>query len=101
MLDSLVLVSAGPARAQYTAVTTPFHTVNDSFFGYQPTIFTIDITQTPARITDALVVTRAGHPAQKLDEHAVDRLVVERDRLVDQFTKLVVRTVQSSHPTLL
>lgn len=43
------------------------HAVNDSFYGYQPTIFTIDTRQTPARITDALTVTRAGYPAQKLD----------------------------------
>lgn len=43
------------------------YAVNDSFYGYQPTIFTIDATQTPARITKALRVTRAGHPAQKLD----------------------------------
>ncbi|SMY06170.1 esterase-like activity of phytase family protein [Flavimaricola marinus] len=43
------------------------YAVNDSFFGYQPTIFTIDASQTPARITDATVVTRGGRPAQKLD----------------------------------
>ncbi|SIO33602.1 Esterase-like activity of phytase [Rhodovulum sp. ES.010] len=41
--------------------------VNDSFYGYQPTIFKIDTTQTPAQITDAIRVTRAGRPAQKLD----------------------------------
>ncbi|WP_299648633.1 esterase-like activity of phytase family protein [uncultured Jannaschia sp.] len=44
-----------------------FRVVNDSFFGAQPTIFTIDATQVPARITDATVVTRNGNPAQKLD----------------------------------
>ncbi|NCU19828.1 esterase-like activity of phytase family protein [Candidatus Falkowbacteria bacterium] len=43
------------------------YAVNDSFFGFQPTIFTIDATQTPARITAALPVTAAGMPAQKLD----------------------------------
>ncbi|WP_323767537.1 esterase-like activity of phytase family protein [Antarctobacter sp.] len=42
--------------------------VNDSFYGFQPTIFKIDTTQTPARIVDAIVVHRAnGDPAQKLD----------------------------------
>ncbi|MEQ5869300.1 esterase-like activity of phytase family protein [Sagittula sp. NFXS13] len=42
--------------------------VNDSFYGYQPSIFKIDTTQTPARITDVIRVTRAnGDAAQKLD----------------------------------
>ncbi|MEP3441662.1 MAG: esterase-like activity of phytase family protein [Sulfitobacter sp.] len=43
------------------------YAVNDSFYSYQPTIFTIDSTVSPAKITDALPVTRAGFPAQKLD----------------------------------
>ena len=43
------------------------YAVNDSFYGYQPTIFVIDTKQTPARITGTAVVTRAGRPAQKLD----------------------------------
>lgn len=33
----------------------------------QPTIFTIDARSTPAAITNATPVTRAGYPAQKLD----------------------------------
>ncbi|TCO74150.1 esterase-like activity of phytase family protein [Rhodovulum euryhalinum] len=41
--------------------------VNDSFYGFQPTIFRIDTTQAPARIVGAIPVTRAGQPAQKLD----------------------------------
>ncbi|MFW2589690.1 esterase-like activity of phytase family protein [Sagittula sp. SSi028] len=42
--------------------------VNDSFYGYQPTIFKIDSTQTPARIIDAIEITRTnGDRAQKLD----------------------------------
>jgi len=41
--------------------------VNDSFYGMQPTIFRIDVTQTPARITDYIRITREGQPAQKLD----------------------------------
>ncbi|HBZ42838.1 MAG TPA: alkaline phosphatase [Maritimibacter sp.] len=41
--------------------------VSDSFYGYQPRIFKIDTTQAPARIVDAIDVTRAGRPAQKLD----------------------------------
>ncbi len=41
--------------------------ISDSVYGAAPTIFTIDATQKPARITDALVVTRGGDAAQKLD----------------------------------
>jgi hypothetical protein len=37
----------------------------------QPTIFTIDATQVPARITAALEITRGGSPAQKLDLEGV------------------------------
>jgi len=43
------------------------YAVNDSFYGYQPTIFKIDPSQTPARIIDAIGITRKGRPAQKLD----------------------------------
>ncbi|WP_380053864.1 esterase-like activity of phytase family protein [Falsihalocynthiibacter sp. SS001] len=43
------------------------YAVNDSFYGFQPTIFTIDTTVTPAQITNALPVTRGGAAAQKLD----------------------------------
>ena len=43
------------------------YAVNDSFYGYQPTIFTIDTTVSPAQITKALPVTRGGYAAQKLD----------------------------------
>jgi hypothetical protein len=41
--------------------------VNDSFYSMQPTIFTIDATQIPARIIAATPVTRDGAPADKLD----------------------------------
>ncbi|ASY62376.1 Alkaline phosphatase [Sinorhizobium sojae CCBAU 05684] len=41
--------------------------VNDSVYTSRPTIFTIDATQKPALITEALVITRDGAPAQKLD----------------------------------
>jgi hypothetical protein len=43
------------------------YAVNDSFYAYQPTIFTIDTNVTPAQITNALPVTRGGFAAQKLD----------------------------------
>ncbi|MEM5475556.1 esterase-like activity of phytase family protein [Pacificibacter sp. AS14] len=52
-------------------VAGKIYAVNDSFYGYQPTIFTIDATQTPARITDAVTVTRGGHVAQKLDMEGI------------------------------
>lgn len=43
------------------------HAVSDSFYSYQPRIFTIDASSVPARIIGAVDVTRAGYPAQKLD----------------------------------
>lgn len=43
------------------------HAVSDSFYGMQPSIFTIDATRKPAEITDVRRVTRGGQPAQKLD----------------------------------
>ncbi len=44
-----------------------FYAVSDSVYSSQPRIFTIDATQKPALITDALTITRDGAPAQKLD----------------------------------
>lgn len=41
--------------------------VNDSFYGFQPSIFKIDTTQTPARIVDVIRIERVSGPAQKLD----------------------------------
>ncbi|MFQ6549818.1 esterase-like activity of phytase family protein [Aestuariibius sp. 2305UL40-4] len=43
------------------------YAVNDSFYAMQPTIFVIDPSESPARITDAIRITRNGAPAQKLD----------------------------------
>lgn len=45
--------------------------VNDSFYGFQPTIFKIDPSTRPARIVDAIRVTRQGRPAQKLDMEGI------------------------------
>ena len=45
--------------------------VNDSFYGMQPTIFEIDASSQPARITRAIRVTRSGQPAQKLDMEGI------------------------------
>lgn len=43
------------------------YAVSDSVLSAAPTIYTIDTTQTPAKITAALTVTRGGDAAQKLD----------------------------------
>lgn len=43
------------------------YAVSDSFYSAQPAIFTIDASKTPAQITDKLVITRDGTPAEKLD----------------------------------
>ena len=47
------------------------YAVNDSFYGMQPTIFTIDASQTPAAIIRATRISRAGYPAQKLDMEGI------------------------------
>lgn len=57
-LSGLAVDPANPAR---------LYAVSDSVYEQAPTIHTIDTSVTPARITDALVVTRQGRPAQKLD----------------------------------
>ena len=44
------------------------YAVNDSFYGFQPSIFKIDPSQQPARIADVIRIHRQdGNPAQKLD----------------------------------
>ena len=45
--------------------------VNDSFYGFQPTIFHIDPSQTPAKIVKAIAVTRNGLPAQLMDMEGI------------------------------
>jgi Esterase-like activity of phytase len=52
-------LAAGPDGTLYA--------VSDSVLSAAPTIYTIDATQTPAKITGAMVVTRGGDAAQKLD----------------------------------
>ena len=48
-------------------VAGKLYAVSDSVYAVAPTIYTIDATQTPAKITGAMIVTRAGDAAQKLD----------------------------------
>lgn len=53
-------LTAGDTAGQLLAVS-------DSVYGMMPRIYRIDATQTPARITGAIDITRGGFPAQKLD----------------------------------
>jgi uncharacterized protein YjiK len=69
--DSLIGWGALSGLAADPESNGKLYAINDSFYGYQPRIFTIDATQTPARITAALDITRAGYPAQKLDIEGV------------------------------
>ena len=61
------LIGWGAISGMVAAEDGFIYAVNDSFYGYQPTIFKIDPSTTPARIVEAIRVTRAGRPAQKLD----------------------------------
>lgn len=47
------------------------YAVSDSVYRSAPAIFTIDTTKTPALITEKMIVTRDGQPAQKLDLEGV------------------------------
>jgi len=53
------------------AAAGTLYAVSDSVYGAMPMIYTIDATQTPARITAGLLVTRGGDAAQKLDLEGV------------------------------
>lgn len=63
------LIGWGALSGMVADARTPgkLYAVSDSVYAMQPAIFTIDASQTPARITDKMVVTRNGQPAQKLD----------------------------------
>ncbi len=43
------------------------YAISDSFYSSQPAIFTVDATQTPALITDKMVITQGGTVAEHLD----------------------------------
>lgn len=47
------------------------YAVNDSFYRSQPTIYTIDTQQTPAKIIKATRIKRDGTPAQKMDMEGI------------------------------
>jgi hypothetical protein len=65
------LIGWGAISGQVMAEDGTIFAVNDSFYGMQPTIFHIDPSQTPARIVDAIRVTRNGAPAQLMDMEGI------------------------------
>lgn len=65
------LTGWGAISGMVAAEDGSIYAVNDSFYAMQPTIFKIDPSQTPARIVDAIRVTRSGQPAQKLDMEGI------------------------------
>jgi len=64
-------VGWGAVSGQVAAGDGFLYAVEDSFFALQPTILKIDVSQKPARIVDAIRVTRGGQPAQKLDMEGI------------------------------
>lgn len=66
-----VLTGWGAISGQVMAEDGTIYAVSDSFYGMQPTIFHIDVSQKPAQIVDAIRVTRAGQPAQLLDMEGI------------------------------
>ena len=65
--DTLLGWGALSGLAADAKVAGKLYAVSDSVYAMAPTIYTIDATQTPAKITGAMIVTRAGDAAQKLD----------------------------------
>ncbi len=66
-----MLTGWGAISGQVMAEDGTIYAVSDSFYGMQPTIFHIDVSQTPARIVDAIRVTREGQPAQLMDMEGI------------------------------
>ncbi|MEM9348768.1 MAG: esterase-like activity of phytase family protein [Pseudomonadota bacterium] len=65
------LTGWGAISGQVMAEDGTIFAVSDSFYGMQPTIFHVDVTETPARIVDAIRVTREGQPAQLFDMEGI------------------------------
>lgn len=65
--DALIGWGAMSGLAADPATPGMLYAVSDSAYAMAPMIYTIDATQTPARITAAMPVTRFGQPAQKID----------------------------------
>ncbi|MEJ6394258.1 esterase-like activity of phytase family protein [Gymnodinialimonas sp. 2305UL16-5] len=65
------LTGWGAISGQVMAEDGTIYAVSDSFYSMQPTIFHIDVSQTPAQIVDAIRVTREGQPAQLIDMEGI------------------------------
>ena len=65
------LTGWGAISGQVMVEDGTIYAVSDSFYGLQPRIFHIDVSQTPARIVDAIDVTREGQPAQLMDMEGI------------------------------
>lgn len=65
------LTGWGAISGQVMAEDGTIYAVSDSFYGMQPTIFQIDVSETPAQIVDAIRVTREGQPAQLMDMEGI------------------------------
>jgi hypothetical protein len=65
------LTGWGAISGQVAAEDGTIYAVNDSFYAMQPTIFHIDVSQTPAQIVNAIRVTREGQPAQLMDMEGI------------------------------
>lgn len=65
------LTGWGAISGQVMAEDGTIYAVSDSFYGLQPRIFHIDVSEAPARIVDAIDVTREGRPAQLMDMEGI------------------------------
>lgn len=65
--DPLIGWGALSGLAADSETAGKLYAISDSVYGMMPRIYTIDATQTPARITVALDITRGGDVAQLLD----------------------------------
>lgn len=65
------LTGWGAISGQVMAEDGTIYAVSDSFYGMQPTIFHIDVSEKPARIVDAIRITREGQPAQLFDMEGI------------------------------
>ncbi|GHA57519.1 alkaline phosphatase [Amylibacter ulvae] len=69
--DELIGWGALSGLAADSETPGKLYAVNDSFYGMLPSIFEIDATATPAKITRAIPITRFGQTAQKLDMEGI------------------------------
>ncbi len=65
------LTGWGAISGQVMAEDGTIYAVSDSFYGMQPTIFHIDVSESPAKIVGTIRVTREGQPAQLLDMEGI------------------------------